>query len=103
MARKVNYSVTNGLNGGYLPDTVTYCATLQDAYDMALWYKRDWQDAGNIVKGNIRKDRYYAIFHPGKSYADNIIEIHDLSNEGLLIDEDGRISDDNGKTWQYVN
>jgi hypothetical protein len=85
-----------------MPDSVYYASSLKDAYGLAKFCKESWQDAGDIVKGNIRKDHAYYIFRTGKAHPDFLIEIHNMQYENLLMDDDGRLSDDNGETWFYA-
>jgi hypothetical protein len=53
------YCVTSGLRG-YLPNTVQYCETLQEAREFAVAMKHDWESDGETrLSGNLRRDWQY--------------------------------------------
>ena len=66
------YAVEVGLSGLYIPHSIYYCPTLQDARNVAKNEKRAFQDAGYRVSGNIHRDNEYIVTDPEGGYGTEI-------------------------------
>jgi hypothetical protein len=73
------YIVVYGMEGGYMPNSCQWCASLKEAYSAAAWLREEAREAECKVTGNIRKDRLQVV-DCGRSLND-YIEIVDAEEE----------------------